>query len=609
VIHFAPVAPAGREWSLSYLTCMFTEALANLQHKPKPVFTLALYVLCTGFTLWLRFGLQAGCVINISYGLPLLICLWYPERKLLWSLLGTFTLASAYKVFYAMPELPHEDRLPTWSMQMTNMLVIGLAVHLVIDLMQRLRRKKAELETSNRDLTMHKEAISLKNEELKEQSEELVRQNKAIQCQADKLKSLAAELRQASDESIKRQAVLQTLLESLRSDNPHELPGRVCDLLISLLGGTADTVFILEKRGDELVVLAQAGPVKLPARRWAFERSFTSVVMERNHTVYVPDLSARPDLNGAPTGECTFRSVLATPLLFAGHPAGVVKVYSVERREWTQEQIKILEWISAQCSMLMDSRRLHNELQQANANLDHLVKERTAELQALVNELEYFSYTITHDLRAPLRAMHGFAGLLADECMPVINVQSREYLTRIITAANRMDRLITDALSYSKVVRNEMPKEPIDVRRLLHGMVDSYPIFQRPHAHIEIADDLPPVLGNEAGLTQCFSNLLGNAVKFVTPGKVPVVRISGERRGAKVRLCCDDNGIGIPKDLQSRVFVMFQRLSKNYEGTGIGLTLVKKVVERMDGTVGIESEPGNGSRFWIELNAADETTR
>jgi signal transduction histidine kinase len=251
----------------------------------------------------------------------------------------------------------------------------------------------------------------------------------------------------------------------------------------------------------------------------------------------------------------------------------------------------------------MESRRLKQELQRNNQRLDGLVKERTAELQDLVNELEHFSYTITHDLRAPLRAMHGFAGLLAEECMDTLNEQCREYLKRITTAAGRMDRLIMDALSYSKVVRHQMPMEPVDIGRLLHGMIESYPIFQPPKANVEIVGALPLVMGNEAGLTQCFSNLLGNAVKFMPPGRIPSVRIGSELRGDRLRIWCEDNGIGIPAEMQTRVFVMFQRLSKDYEGTGIGLALVKKVVERMGGAVGVESEPGKGSRFWIELLA------
>ena len=145
---------------------------------------------------------------------------------------------------------------------------------------------------------------------------------------------------------------------------------------------------------------------------------------------------------------------------------------------------------------------------------------------------------------------------------------------------------------------------PQDPAALLAGMIDSYPGFQAPNACIRIAGPLPRVLANEAGLTQCFSNLLGNAVKFVEKGRIPHVTIRAEQHGPLVRLWFEDNGIGIAPDMQARVFGMFQRLSKDHEGTGIGLALVHKVVERMGGRVGVESEPGAGSRFWIELQPA-----
>ncbi len=112
-------------------------------------------------------------------------------------------------------------------------------------------------------------------------------------------------------------------------------------------------------------------------------------------------------------------------------------------------------------------------------------------------------------------------------------------------------------------------------------------------------------MGNEAGLTQCFSNLLGNAVKFVEPDKVPKVRVWAERKGEYVRLWFEDNGIGIAKEHQDLIFTMFQQLDKDYEGTGIGLALVRKVVERMKGKAGVESEEGKGSRFWIELKRCE----
>lgn len=172
-----------------------------------------------------------------------------------------------------------------------------------------------------------------------------------------------------------------------------------------------------------------------------------------------------------------------------------------------------------------------------------------------------------------------------------------------MTAAARMDRLITDALSYSRAVRQDLVLEPVDAKRLLKGMIESYPEFQLPSARIEIEDGVPQVLANEAGLTQCFSNLLNNAVKFVEPGQQPQVRIRCEQFDGVVRLWFEDNGIGISQEMTPRLFGMFQRGSRKYEGTGIGLALVRKVTERMGGRVGVESAAGKGSRFWVELKA------
>ena len=160
-------------------------------------------------------------------------------------------------------------------------------------------------------------------------------------------------------------------------------------------------------------------------------------------------------------------------------------------------------------------------------------------------------------------------------------------------------------------------------RELLQGMIQSYPAFQRPKALIRIEGAIPPVLATEAELTQCFSNLLGNAVKFVEAGKTPEVRVWAQRLGKGeyratpeqaadqsgaesgwVRIWFEDNGIGIPKEAHSKVFGMFQRATRDFEGTGVGLALVKKVAERMGGRVGLESDEGKGSRFWLDLREA-----
>lgn len=236
--------------------------------------------------------------------------------------------------------------------------------------------------------------------------------------------------------------------------------------------------------------------------------------------------------------------------------------------------------------------------------LERTVAERTAELRDTVAELEHFSYTITHDMRAPLRAMQLFGQILIKEYAGRLDETGRDYLRRITEAAARMDRLVVDTLDYSRTLRTQLPLEPIDAGLLIRSLVESYPQFQSPQADVQITSSFPLVHANAAGVVQCFSILLGNAVKFIEPGTVPVVRVWAEERGTTVRVWIADNGIGIPSQQKQRVFVMFQRLSKKYPGTGVGLALVRKLTEQMNGDVGFESELGKGSRFWVDLNRA-----
>ena len=261
----------------------------------------------------------------------------------------------------------------------------------------------------------------------------------------------------------------------------------------------------------------------------------------------------------------------------------------------TQEQL---------CQARDELARLNELLEQQKAELERQVQARTAELRKTLGDLEHFSYSLVHDMRAPLRAMSGFSSMLLKECADCLNPLRFDMLKRIASAADRMDQLVVDALDYSKVIRQKMSLDPIDTDTLVRGIIDTYPDFQPPKSHVVVEGTLPQVMANQAGITQCFSNLLHNAVKFVKPGQVPEVRIWAEAHGANVRFCVQDKGIGIPSDLHDRIFEMFQRVSKEYEGTGIGLALVRKVVEKMNGTVGVESEPGHGSKFWIELRKA-----
>lgn len=249
--------------------------------------------------------------------------------------------------------------------------------------------------------------------------------------------------------------------------------------------------------------------------------------------------------------------------------------------------------------------RLNGLLDDRGRSLEALVDKRTAELRETVGQLEEFSYSLAHDLRAPLRAMQSFANLLGEEMGETVSGAGRDYIRRIITAAERMDHLIRDVLDYSRVARDELPLGAVNLGELIRGIVDTYPLFQPPHAQIKIEGSFPVVRANAAALTQCVSNLLGNATKFVLPGTTPNIRVWSESKSGRVRLFIHDNGIGIKSEARDKIFEMFQRLSNRYEGTGIGLTIVKKAVERMGGEVDFESVPGRGSTFWLELIATN----
>jgi PAS domain S-box-containing protein len=237
--------------------------------------------------------------------------------------------------------------------------------------------------------------------------------------------------------------------------------------------------------------------------------------------------------------------------------------------------------------------------------LEQTVIERTAKLKEALSELESFSYSISHDMRAPLRSMQGFAAILMEDCGDELSPEARACLDRIAASAERMDRLIQDVLTFSRVTRSDFLMESVDLDRLIRGVIESFPNLQPPKAAIAIEGKLPLVLGNAAGLTQCLSNILGNAVKFVAHGTSPQVRVwtesAGPDRSQFVRVYIKDNGIGIPHESHEKIFEIFQRLSKRYDGTGIGLAIVKKAVERMGGKVGLTSSPDNGSTFWLEL--------
>jgi PAS domain S-box-containing protein len=254
---------------------------------------------------------------------------------------------------------------------------------------------------------------------------------------------------------------------------------------------------------------------------------------------------------------------------------------------------------------ITERRKAQDEIQALNQDLERKIQDRTAKLQETITELEAFSYSISHDLRAPLRAMHGYAEALIEEHSDKVGEDGRHYLERIHRGATRLDLLVQDVLAYSKIAKGEVQLKAIPLGGMIDEVILGYPNLLEK-AEISVEQPLPCVIAHEAYLTQCISNLLGNAVKFVAPGVAPKVRLWAEINGQVVRVWFEDNGIGIAPEHHKQIFQIFGRVysDKQFEGTGIGLAIVKKAAERMGGEAGVVSEIGCGSRFWLSLKKA-----
>lgn len=260
-------------------------------------------------------------------------------------------------------------------------------------------------------------------------------------------------------------------------------------------------------------------------------------------------------------------------------------------------------------------RRNQLQTEQQTATLEKRVSERTQELQIANEDLEAFSYSISHDLQAPLRAMHGFSEALLEDYGDSLEESDsleeigKEYARRILLSALRLEDLISDLLAYSHLNRSELSLKVINLTEIvLQVMKEIQPQIEEKQAEIEIQSPLPQVLGHHQTLVQAIINLLLNAMKFVKIGARPQIQVSAETGKNSVRLWIADNGIGIAPQHQKRIFQVFERLhgQETYSGTGIGLAIVRKGIERMQGQVGVESQLAEGSKFWIELRSPND---
>ncbi len=440
------------------------------------------------------------------------------------------------------------------------------------------------------------------------------------------------------EELIRKAAAFQEVLGLALADaDEREIAARVLERVAAELRADAGRVVAFSLRDGRVETLAECSmsgaglPAANPPGWWVYALP--------GRKPYVLDTRKRS--RGAPDWvlqvlERGCRRCFCAPLGCGGRTIGALLLFSIREDAFGSEDRAWLEQAAGLLALALERaefrRVAEDHFQNCEPDRSRELAEKTAELErlnaALLNlledlravnrrleqttrdllrsneDLKSFVTTVSHDLRAPLRAIQGFTEAAMEETGDILGEEASVYLRRSLEAARRMDELIEDLLEYSRLGTMRVEVAPVDLDEVVDEVLAIHQAgIRKSEAVLDVARPLGRILGHDRVLVQVLSNLVSNALKFVKPGEKPVVHIRSETRGGVRRVWVEDRGIGIPAEHRERIFGVFERLHgiETYPGTGVGLAIVRRGLERMGGSVGVESTPGAGSRFWIEL--------
>ena len=404
---------------------------------------------------------------------------------------------------------------------------------------------------------------------------------------------------------------------------------RICQIMVEDADFVMAWVGALDAESGQIVPRAAAGKVegyfeevRVAAADVPEGRGPIGTAYRERKTVVVQDWATddRVSLWREAGQKRGYRASAACPILRGEATAGVLTLYAGQPWVLSPEVIGLLEEMAGDIAFALDvaegdeqRRHAEEQVRTLNAELEQRVRDRTAELEAKSRELEAkskeletFSYSVSHDLRAPLRAIDGYSRLLEEQIEGRLNEKEKRLLDQVRIQAGRMGRLIAGLLAFSRVGRLSLKPERTDVAQLVWAILDELlPKPERTSTELRVGD-LPTVVADPILLRQVFENLLSNAIKFSSSSERREIEVDGWREGARTSYRVRDNGVGFDPRYAHKLFSVFERLhGREFEGTGIGLALVRRIVEQHGGRVEATSVPGEGAAFTISFPDRD----
>jgi len=406
------------------------------------------------------------------------------------------------------------------------------------------------------------------------------------------------------------------------------LLGEVLDAAIAITAADKGNVQMLDPVTGGLRIAAHRGfgPAFLEFFEHVCEQAAScGAAMRSRERILIEDITKSRVFQGTPSLQMLLnenvRAVQSTPLVDrTGKVLGMISTHFGRFHRPSENELRFLDILARQAADWLERshadqavRHAKEQLATANQELDRKVQERTSSLNATLQSLETLLYSIAHDLRAPNRAMQGYAHLLIESHANGLNDKAKFFLHRIAEAALKNEAMIRDLLEYGRLAHAELHCAPLDPALNIHAVLQGFELeIAEKGARVKVSGQWPKVSANDSALTHVLANLVSNALKYVPPGVRPQIEIfpasvngSTHESNGWVRLCIRDNGIGVPAEQKESIFDLFQRASNaSAQGTGMGLAIVRKAAERMGGQAGVDSTLGKGSTFWVALKKA-----